>query len=171
MRRLKTVAICVALFAGMTCMFASTKHGANEEAPPGVHVEEVALARLVPAVAVRDVEGGTCGMVYLPPGGTGYVQMRLPAAAGEVRLGTLSLDSAGRVTGYSEMHNTAAASTSVDVDVRNGTASVTNITEGGARMTVGRGTADEVLRSEALGVPARRIERMLARCGRPGETN
>jgi hypothetical protein len=57
------------------------------------------------------------------------------------------------------------------IDVSSGTGGMTNVTEGGSRVTIGRGTADEALRSEALGSPARRIETILARCGRPGETS
>lgn len=172
MRRLKILAVSVALFFGLAYLFAGTKGGDElEEGPRGVRMKEVALAQLVPAVAARDVETGTCAMDYHHSDGTRILQMNFPAAAGEGHLATLWLDASGGVAAYSETHQAAAAITSLMIDVRQDSASVTNITEGGRLMTTGRGTADEVLRSEALGSPARRIEKILARCGRPGETN
>lgn len=172
MRGLKIAAVCAALFLGLTYMFASTKGGdEREDGPSGVRMEEVALAQLVPAVSPRDVEIGSCTLAHRLPGGTRIMQMRLLAAPGEVRIATLDLDASGRVMGYSETHQTAAATTSFMIDVRQDSGSVTNVTEGGALMTTGRGTAEEALRSEMLGVPARRIEKMRARCRARGETN
>lgn len=172
MRRLKIAAVWVALFFGLSYMFASTKGGDELEGPADeVPTEEVALAQLVPAVAASDVETGTCTMAHRLTGGGGIVQMTYPGAPGELHIATLMLDASGEMTGYSETRQAPAVTTSVSIDVREGSGSVANIPKGGALMTTGRGTADEVLQSEALGVPARRIERMLARCGLPGETN
>lgn len=137
----------------------------------GVRMEEVGLAGLVPAVPASDVAAGTCDVSHRQPIGFGFVKMSFPAAPGEIRHATVMLDAAGALMNYTELRKTADAMTSVAIDVAQGTGGMTNVTEGGTRVTIGRGTADEALRSEALGSPARRIETMLARCGRPGETS
>ncbi|WP_420128749.1 hypothetical protein [Longimicrobium sp.] len=129
----------------------------------GVGMGEIPLAQLVP-----DVEQGECEISHRQPSGFGIVQMGWPAAEGDMRTATVMLDRAGRLMSYGEMRRAGAATTSVVVDMTDGTGGATNVTDGGAVMTIGRGTADEALRSEVLGVPSRRIERILARCGRPG---
>jgi hypothetical protein len=164
LRRLKIVSICALLFFAMVVMFASTK---REEVEFDGQLDEVALAQFVPAVSAHAVETGTCVMAHRLTGGSGIVQISFPAAPGEDHGAVISLDSLGVVTGYSEERRTAAATTSLMIEVSQGTASATNVTENGSRMTVGRGTVDEALQSEVLGVPARRIESILARCGRP----
>ncbi|HEX5871882.1 MAG TPA: hypothetical protein VFY65_15745 [Longimicrobium sp.] len=135
----------------------------------GVRMEEVGLPGLVAAVPASDVAAGTCVVSHRQPAGLGFVKMSFPGAPDDILEATVMLDAAGAVRNYSELRKTADATTSVAIDVAQGTGGMTNVTEGGARVMIGRGTADEALRSEALGSPARRIETILARCGRPGE--
>lgn len=137
----------------------------------GVHMEQVALAGLVPAVAASDVETGTCDVQRAVPNGTRAVHMTFPGGRDEIRHAAVLLDASGALMNYSEFRQTGKEITSVMIDVSAGTGGMTNVTEGGSRVTIGRGTADEALRSEALGSPARRIETILARCGRPGEAS
>jgi hypothetical protein len=137
----------------------------------GVNIQQVPLARLVPAVPAGDVEQGRCDASHRQPIGVGIVQMSFPAAEGEIATASVMLDADGGVMTYSELRQTAAGTTSVLINTMEGTGGATNVTDGGARVVIGRGTAEEALRSEVLGIPSRRIERMLARCGRPGETN
>ncbi|HEX6368018.1 MAG TPA: hypothetical protein VF006_03730 [Longimicrobium sp.] len=136
----------------------------------GVRMEEVGLAGLVPAVAGSDAASGRCNASRRLPNGMGTVAMSFPAAPDEIRQVTVMLDSAGALHSYSELRHTGKTITSIMIDAGAGTGGMTNVTEEGARVMIGRGTADEALRSEALGSPARMIQTMLARCGRPGET-
>jgi hypothetical protein len=135
----------------------------------GVTMQQVPLAQLRPAVPAGDPEQGRCEVSHRQPSGVGFVQMRFPAAPGDVHEATLMLDASGGLRAFNEMRRVAGAMTSVDVNVPEGTGGATNVTADGV-MTIGKGTADEALRSAALGNPARTIERMLARCGRPGAT-
>ncbi|HWK88856.1 MAG TPA: hypothetical protein VNP72_02650, partial [Longimicrobium sp.] len=102
----------------------------------------------------------------------GIVQMRFPAASPEeMRMATVTFDTAGALRGYTEMRRTPAGEmTSIMIDVAAGTGGATNVTKEGALVTIGKGTADEALNNAALGPPSRVIEQMLARCGRPGGT-
>lgn len=137
----------------------------------GVRMEQVALTGLVPAVAASDVASGTCSVSRRLPDGTGMVDMRFPSGKGEIRQASVRLDASNTPLSYTELRHTAAAITSIAIDVAAGTGGMTNVTEGGARVTIGQGTAHEALQSEALGSPGRRIEKMLARCGQPIATN
>lgn len=133
----------------------------------GVRMEQVPLAKLVPAVAASDVEQGRCEP-WQPrePAVQRMVQMTFPAAAGEMRTATVIMRPDSTPISYSEMRRLATGEmTSILIYVSEGHGGATNVTEGGTGVTIGKGTADEALRSEALGVPARRMARILERCG------
>jgi hypothetical protein len=171
MTRIPGFAACAAVLLAAAC---ETERG--EWMEPGgsrtvnsVRTEEVPLAQLVPAIPAAGVEQGRCDVSHRQPIGVGVVRMSWPTGPGEIRISSVMLDVSGALMSYSDLRQTAAGTTSVMIDVAAGTGGATNVTEGGTRLTIGRGTADEALRSAALGTPARRIERMLARCGRPGE--
>lgn len=131
----------------------------------GVRMEEIPLSAFtpaVPALAASAMEQAPCRAARARR--MGRLAMELPAGPGGTRTVSVMLDSAGAPFVYSEMRMERGATTSIAVDLRDGTGGGTNITEGGARVTIARGTADEALNSAALGTPARTIQRMLARC-------
>lgn len=171
MTRIMHLAACAALLSLAACEPDADARFIAAGARNGVGIEQVPLARLVPAVPAGDVEQGRCDASHRQPVGVGIVQMSFPAGEGEIATASVMLAPDGGVMTYSELRQTAAGTTSVLINVMEGTGGATNVTDGGAKVVIGRATADEALRSEALGVPSRRIERMLARCGRPGETN
>ena len=173
MTRLKVLAGWVVLFILVVLALGRLRQREPEAvwSANGVRMEQVALAGLVPVVAASDVAAGECDVQRGMPNGMRAVHMTFPGGRDEIRQAVVLLDSSGVLMNYSELRHTGKTITSIMIDVSAGTGGMTNVTEGGARVVVGKGTADEALRSEALGSPGRRIETILARCGRPGETS